>query len=77
MDFKKKAFDIARNVRFNPKEDVHIFSGEIEQALKEAWNEAIEASASTALNSGDENAAYYETRGLVIRKIRELKVGKE
>lgn len=43
--FRKRAEEIARNVKFTPREDFHIFAGEIERALRETWNEAIEKAA--------------------------------
>ncbi len=65
MDFKKKAVELVRGIVVNTDE-WHIGADEIEQALKETWNEAIEKVANEA-----EEASW-----MTAKEIRALKVGK-
>jgi hypothetical protein len=88
MDFKKKAEAIERNLNDRPERG-HAYSFEliavIEQALKEAWNEAIDKTKEAchevrATVEGQPDMDYAgginDACAMVWNKIRELKVGK-
>lgn len=56
MTNRERAFEIAKNVKFTPHEDVHIFAGEIERALDEAEKRGQEKMRERAVQVAKEGA---------------------